>query len=116
MAGRRPPWQLAGMKWLLALLLVGAAGVALLFVPPRQAALATAHGLRAGLDWLSSLGPHRGATAATHAPPKHPSRKAQVAMAKRASREGIVAQHPKETLQPSDRDALDSLVRSSREK
>lgn len=105
------------MKWLLALVLVGAAGVALLFVPPRQAALATAHGLRAGWDWLSSLGPHHAAATATHAPPKHPSRKAQAAMARRTSREGIVAQRPKETLQPSDRAALDTLVRSgAREK
>jgi hypothetical protein len=94
------------MKWLLGLMLVGAAGVALMFVPPKKAALATAHGLRDGWHWLTSLGPHQ---TAPHTPPRHPSRKAQAA-ARRTSREGIVAQPPKERLQPSDRAALDALV------
>ena len=110
MAARGRAWQRADMKWLLALVLVGAAGVALLFVPPRKAALATAHGLRAGWTWLSSLGPH----AAPAAPAKVPPRKVQAAVGKRTSREGIVAQRPKETLQPSDRAALDDLVHRSR--
>ena len=103
------------MKWLLALALVGAAGVALLYVPPRQAALATAHGLRAGWDWLSSLGPHPTAAAA-RPPAKKKAPQAQASVGKRTSREGIVAQRPKETLQASDRAALDSLVRRSGEK
>ena len=97
------------MKWLLALMLVGAAAVALWFVPPRKAALATAHGLRAGWTWLSSLGPRRPAQAT--APPA--KRKAQAAVGKRASREGIVAQRPKEDLQADDRAALDALVQRS---
>lgn len=98
------------MKWLLALMLIGAAAAALLFVPPRKAALATAHGLRAGWTWLSSLGPHRPSQPTTAQPAK---RKAQAAAAKRASREGIVAQRPKENLQAGDRAALDALVHRS---
>ena len=102
--------SLRGMKWLLALVLVGAAALALMFVPPKKMALATAHGLRASWDWVNSLGPHRAAPAAQ--PPQR--RKMQAAVGKRTSREGIQAQRPKETLAPSDRAALDSLVHRSR--
>ncbi|HUJ26904.1 MAG TPA: hypothetical protein VLW85_12850 [Myxococcales bacterium] len=97
------------MKWLLALMLVGAAALALSFVPPKKAALATAHGLRAGWTWLLSLGPRKPAQAT--APPA--KRKVQASVGKRTSREGIVAQRPKENLKADDRAALDALVHRS---
>lgn len=87
---------------------------------PRAAAQATAHGLRAGWDFIAGLG-HREPTADkpahSPAPPKHVSR-AQAAAAqpaqRRASREGIVAQPPKERLEQTDRAALDQLVARQR--
>jgi len=110
MAVPRAAWQLAGMRWLLGLMLVGAVAAALLLVKPKTAALATVRGLRATWSWLASLGPQQ----SPHAPPRHPSRKAQAAAARRTSREGIVPQPPKEKLQASDRAALDSLVQRAR--
>lgn len=69
---------------------------------PAAAARTAAHGMRAGWDFL------------VHSP-KHASRKAQAAAAQtsihRASREGIVAQAPKEKLEQTDRAALDALVK-----
>ncbi len=93
------------MKWILALFLIAAVGGAAMFVPPKTAARMTARGLRATYDWLASLGPHD----ATRQ--RRTSRKVQAATAHRTSREGIVAQPPKEHLVQSDRAALDSLVR-----
>ena len=66
---------------------------------PKAAARSTAHGLRMAWDWVAGAQP---------VPAKAPPRKAA---ARRVSREGIVAQPPKEKLSPSDKAALDSLVR-----
>jgi hypothetical protein len=104
------------MKWLFALLVVGGVVFAARFVPPRTAARLAARGLRAGWDWVSSVGSEtRGP--AVRGPPRHLSRKAQAAapqtdaaQRRPASREGIVPQPPKETLRPDDRAALDSLI------
>jgi hypothetical protein len=104
------------MKWLFALLVVGGIAFAARFVPPRTAARFAARGLRAGWDWVSSVGDEAHGTA-VRGPPRHLSRKAQAAapqtdavQRRTASREGIVPQPPKETLHPDDRAALDSLV------
>ena len=70
---------------------------------PRMVARSTAHGLRLAWDWVAGLQPSE--------PPRHPSRKAQAAAAHRVSRDGIVAQPPKEKLSSSDKAALDRLVR-----
>lgn len=90
---------------------------------PRAVARGTAHGLRATWDFLASLS-HRTESMegkATHGPPahspRHASRKAQAASAQpahRTSREGIVAQPPREKLQKADRAALDDLVAHAR--
>jgi hypothetical protein len=82
---------------------------------PRAAALATAHGLRSAWDWLGSLG-HPAAGGTRDGPahsPRHASRKAQAAQppGPRASREGILAQPPKERLESADRAALDALIK-----
>ncbi|MGZ6142974.1 MAG: hypothetical protein ACXWLM_06530 [Myxococcales bacterium] len=79
---------------------------------PREAAKLTARGLRATWDFVFAQ-PHPGTTAQdpAHSPPRHASRKAQAAPAHRVSREGIVAQPPKEKISRDDRAALDALVR-----
>lgn len=95
------------MKWLLALVLIGAVAAAVLYVPPKTAARMAARGLRATWDWVDSLGREE-------APPqkKQKTRKAQAATPpqRKAGREGIVAQPPKEKIAPQDREALDDLV------
>jgi hypothetical protein len=110
-------------SFLLLVVVFGLAG-AVLFVPvagrsfwaraqergiPAAIARGTAHGLRAAWDSLAALGQHEPAPA--H-PPRHLSRKAQAAAQPihRAGREGILAQPPKEKLQPADRAALNSLI------
>jgi hypothetical protein len=99
------------MKWLFALLLVAGVAYAVAFVPPRTAAKLTARALRAGWDWVAAIGPEK----PRKDPPQRVSRKAQAATPqRRASRDGIVPQPPKETLHPKDRDALDSLVANAR--
>jgi len=87
---------------------------------PAAVARGTAHGLRATWDFLSSLGPGSSATQPTRDPPanspRHASRKAQAAApqaSRRTGREGIIPQPPKESLERSDRAALDSLVTRS---
>jgi hypothetical protein len=104
------------MKWLFALLLVGAVAWAVAFVPPRTAAKLTARALRAGWDWVASIAPEKSRRDPPQRPPQRQvSRKAQAANPpRRASREGIVPQPPKETLHPKDREALDSLVANAR--
>jgi hypothetical protein len=101
------------MKWLLGLMLVGAAAFAVLCIPPKTAARMTARGLRSTWDWISSLGD----AAREPAPrPQRAMRKAQAALPppRRAGREGILAQPPREKLAPSDRAALDELVGRAR--
>src|SRR2546426_7349439 len=97
------------MKWLLALILLGGIAWAVATVPPRTAARMAARGLRAGWDWVASVGATR-----REAPERSPARasaKLQAATPqRRATRDGIVPQPPKETLRPSDREALDDLV------
>src|ERR1700674_2364554 len=90
---------------------------------PAAVARGTAHGLRATWDFFASLD-HRSDPSASQPTreqpahsPRHPSRKAQPAAAQpvhRASREGIVAQPPKEKIEARDRVALDALVAHSR--
>ena len=102
------------MKWLLGLMLVGAVAFAVLCIPPKTAARMTARGLRATWTWISSLGND---PPGEHAPrPPRATRKAQAAAPpqRRAGREGILAQPPREKLAPSDRAALDELVARSR--
>jgi hypothetical protein len=99
------------MKWLCALLLIAATAYAIAFVPPRAAAKLTARALRSGWDWVAAVG----ADQKRLDPPQRVSRKAQAASPqRRATRDGIVPQPPKETLHPKDRAALDSLVANSR--
>src|SRR3954471_21524491 len=102
------------MKWLLGLMLVGAVALAALCVPPRTAARITARGLRSTWSWISSLGtdPPRQSVAR----PQRATRKAQAAPSpqRRAGREGILLQPPREKLAPADRAALDDLVERSR--
>lgn len=93
------------MKWILALFLIAAVAGAATFIPPKTAARMTARGIRATWDWLASLGPPKAN------PHRRVTRKVQAAAAHRTSREGIVAQPPKEHLGQADRTALDSLVR-----
>ena len=96
------------MKWLLALALVGGIGFAVASVPPRTAARLAARGLRAGWDWVSAVGSDASRTATAA---RQPSRKAQAATPqRRANRDGIVPQPPPETLHPTDRAALDTLL------
>src|SRR5215813_11206682 len=97
------------MKWLLALALLGALAWFAVSVPPRSAARMAARGLKAGWDWVASVGATR------RDPPRTPARvssaKVQAATPqRRATRDGIVPQPPKETLRPSDREALDDLL------
>ena len=98
------------MKWILLLALLGGLAYAVATVPPRTAARMAARGLRAGWDWVASLqadpprhdaakGPARGTAKIQAATPQ-----------RRATRDGIVPQQPKETLKPSDREALDDLL------
>jgi hypothetical protein len=99
------------MKWLFALLFIGAVAWAATCVPPRTAARLTARALRSGWDWVAAIGPEK----MRAEPPQRSSRKAQAASPqRRASRDGIVPQPPKETLHPKDRAALDSLVANAR--
>lgn len=142
MAAVRAAWQPPGrMKAFFVVLILVAALAAALFVPlggrsfwqraqahgiPRAIARGTAHGLRAGWDFLASLShrtgsPESPAAQPTREPPahspRHASRKAQAATAQpvqRTSREGIVAQPPREKLGQSDRAALDDLVAHAR--
>ncbi|HET7785977.1 MAG TPA: hypothetical protein VFL36_08395 [Myxococcales bacterium] len=102
------------MKWLLGLMLVGAVAFAATFVPPRTAARMTARGLRSTWQWLSSLGNEPAGDPAAR--PQRRSRKAQAAAPpqRRAGREGILLQPPRENLAPSDRAALDDLLERSR--
>lgn len=93
------------MKWFLALLVLGALAYVAVSVPPRTAARLTARGLRMGWDWIASVG----STANGGDLPVR--RKAQAASPqRRATREGIVPQPPKETLKPEDRAALEPLL------
>ena len=87
---------------------------------PRGIARGAAHGLRASWDFFASLSHRTSSSGAqpTREPPAHSprpaSQKAQAASARRASREGIVAQPPKEKIVQSDRAALDDLVAHAR--
>jgi hypothetical protein len=100
------------MKWFLALLLLGAVAYAIVSVPPRTAARLTARGLRAGWDWFASVASEAiQPESPSGTPARQLSRKAQAAVPqRRASRDGIVPQPPKETLQPGDRAALNTLL------
>jgi hypothetical protein len=102
------------MKWLLGLMLVGAVAFAAMCVPPKTAARMTARGLRSTWEWLSSLGDDAPREPAMR--PQRPARRAQAAPPpqRRAGREGILVQPPREKLAPSDRAALDELVERSR--
>jgi len=113
------------MKWLLGLMLFFAFAMAVLLLPiqgrtlwsrgaVREVARFVAHGLRSGWDAIASLSKDHAQP--THAPPAHsPKRKVQTAAtAPRTSREGIVQQPPKETLQPRDQAALQDLIAHSR--
>ena len=103
------------MKWLCALLVVGALAWAVAFVPKRTAAKLAARALRASWDWVESIGADLRHPPPAKAPQRQLSRKAQAATPpRRANREGILPQPPKETLHPNDRAALDSLVANSR--
>ena len=137
MAGAAAPWQRRGaMKTFFVLVLVTALAVGALFVPiagksfwqraqergiPAALARATAHGMRATWDFVTSMGHDALDTRTTQEgpqhSPRHPSRKAQAAAqqpARRPGREGIVPQPPKEKIEQTDRDALDSLVAHGR--
>jgi hypothetical protein len=93
------------VKWFLALLVLGALAYVAASVPPRTAARLTARGLRLGWEWIASVGSHPDGGD----PPAR--RKAQAAAPqRRANRDGIVPQPPKETLKPDDRAALDTLL------
>jgi len=105
------------MKWVFAILLAGGLVFAASRIPPRTAARVTARTLRAGWDWLASIGEK--ATRddlAVRPPSRRTSRRPQAAAPQSesgrgaASREGIVPQPPKEKLRPADREALDSLL------
>lgn len=103
------------MKWLFALLFIGAVAWAATCVPPRTAARLTARALRSGWDWVAAIGPEKMRAEPPQRPPQRTSRKAQAASPqRRASRDGIVTQPPKETLHPKDRAALDSLVANAK--
>ena len=122
MAWPKAPWQRRPvMKFLLLLLILAGFAFALPIGGktlwqrgeeagvPKQVAHLTARGLRATWDFMTAA-PHGDRTSErpVHSPPRHASRKAQ---ARGVSREGIVAQPPKEKLSPKDRAGLDSLVR-----
>ena len=109
------------MKLLLGFVFLCALAFAILLVPiqgrtlwsrgaAREAAQFVAHGLRSGWEAIASVGQE-------HTRPTRPGRvraarkqAPQAAAEMRKSREGIVAQAPKEKLQAEDRDALDKLV------
>src|ERR1700682_642354 len=100
------------MKWLLALVMLRAIAFAVSSGSTRTDARLTARGLRAGWDWLASI---RSEATWDESPARVPSRalpgKAQAALPqRRARRDAIVPQPPKETLHPSDRAALDGLL------
>ena len=118
MAGAAAAWHGRDVKFLFFMVLaLGLLGAAFVFprgkplLTPQVALRTTAHGLRAGWDWIAALGHEGKQTPETpvHSPPKHASRKA---MARSTSREGIIAQPPKEKIAGSDRAALDALVKS----
>ena len=103
--GQRGRVTLDPVKTFLLFIIVCWIVLAALFAPldrtrgvAKSVARLTAHGLRMGWDWVTAVQP----------PAKPPAKKAA---ARRVSREGIVAQPPKEKLSPSDKDALDGLVR-----
>ncbi|HZX94058.1 MAG TPA: hypothetical protein VFE90_06050 [Myxococcales bacterium] len=96
------------MKWILALMLVGAVVLATTFVPPKTAAKMTARGLRATWDWLAGLGQEQ------RTPPAPTRKTVRKAQARRTGREGIVAQPPKERLGDEDRASLDALIGRNR--
>jgi hypothetical protein len=102
------------MKWLFGLMLVGAVALAALCVPPKAAARITARGLRSSWNWISSLGDD--ARRDAPAKPRRATRRAQAAALpqRRAGRDGILPQPPRERLLPSDRAALDDLLERSR--
>jgi hypothetical protein len=103
------------MKWLFALLLVGAVAWAVAFVPQKTAAKLAARGLRTTWDWVASIGADARHSPPEKGPQRQVSRKAQAATPqRRGNRDGIVPQPPKETLHPNDRAALDSLVAKTR--
>ena len=91
---------------------------------PRAAARLAAHGLRAGWDSLASLKHGASSSGGSGGEPGHSprplSRREQANAAQpalhRASREGIVAQPPKEKLEQADRAALDKLVAGGAER
>jgi hypothetical protein len=98
--------SLEGVKTLFLLFVVCGLVVAALFAPldrtrgvAKDVARQAAHGMRRAWDWV---------VADEKAPAKAPQKKAA---ARRVSREGIVAQPPKEKLSPADKSALDSLMR-----
>jgi hypothetical protein len=106
------------MKWLFAILLVGGIAFAVSSVPKRKAARVAARALRAGWDWVASIGTGAGeADAPARTAKRRPWRKVQAAapqaeagQRRATSREGIVPQPPKEDLRPADRQELDSLI------
>lgn len=112
------------MKWLLGFVLLFSLALAVLFVPvqgrtlwsrgaAREVAQFVAHGLRAGWDAVASIGSKEAKP--TRPGRTHPVRKQSPGQASaRKSRDGIVAQPPKEKLPAEDRDALDKLVSASR--
>jgi hypothetical protein len=113
------------MKLLLGFVVLSGLALAVLFVPvqgrtlwsrgaAREVAQFVAHGLRAGWDKVASLGAEQHSRP-TRPPRAHPVRKPGLVQAPaRKSRDNIVAQAPKEKLQPDDRAALDKLVSASR--
>lgn len=117
------------MKWLLGFVVLFALALAVLLVPvqgrtlwsrgaAREVAQLVAHGLRSGWDAVVSIGgehprPTRPIRAhSAHKPAVQSTPWAQTSA--RKSRDGIVAQAPKEKLQADDRAALDKLVSASR--
>jgi len=96
------------MKWIVLLGLLGGLAWLIATVPPKTAAKMAAKGLRSGWEWVESV-TRREPPART--PPKVSTAKVQAATPqRRASRDGIVPQPPKETLEPGDRKALDELL------
>jgi hypothetical protein len=97
------------MKWLVALILIGGVAWLIATVPPRTAARVAARGLRAGWEWVVSVGAEP-PMPAEKGPARATARLQAATPQRRATREGIVPQTSKETLRPSDREALDDLV------
>jgi hypothetical protein len=99
------------MKWIVLLAMLGGLAWAVATVPPRTAARMAARGLRAGWDWVASAGAEAPRRETTGRGPAKGTAKIQAATPqRRATRDGIVPQPPKETLRPADREALDDLI------